>query len=560
MPDFPNNKPAPTAQKVRGGYYTPQTLARYLCQWAIRRPSDRVLEPSCGDGSFVSAAASLLDKSGEITAVELVSEEIDKAKRSVNGIGASVDWRCESFFDAATELLRQPQYDAVVGNPPFIRFQYFDKTERERAFGLMNTFGYRPNGLANAWIAFVQLSTELLRDGGRLAMVVPAELLQVKYAAELRYRLPRLFEDVHIVAFDELVFPEIQQEVVLLLAEGRHRPETCGKLHTLRATNGESLLAESAPSAIVSHAPTRHTHSEMKWTSLFLEDKEFDVLKGCSEDHVLSRLGQHADVDVGIVTGRNSFFVLSETEATRLAATDYSLDVVGRTSALKSIRFDGDDLARYRASQPAKLLNLTGEDRRSLPSALDGYIRAGEEQGVDRGYKCRIRQRWFDVPSAYVPDAFLHRQIHQAPLLVANHANATATDTIHRVKVYGGVGIDQLCASAVNSLTVAWAEVAGRSYGGGVLELEPGEAESLIVPYGFSEDVDVAHIDAQLRAGNLVAALNHGDEVMLRRGYGLSPRDVALIRAAWNRLRSRRQGRKHRARAARAGHAAAHTH
>ena len=116
----------------------------------------------------------------------------------------------------------------------------------------MNTFGYRPNGLANAWIAFVQLSTELLRDGGRLAMVVPAELLQVKYAAELRYRLPRLFDDVCIVAFDELVFPEIQQEVVLLLAEGRRRPEACGKLHTLRSTNGESLLADSTTSAIVS--------------------------------------------------------------------------------------------------------------------------------------------------------------------------------------------------------------------------------------------------------------------------------------------------------------------
>jgi adenine-specific DNA methylase len=49
--------------------------------------------------------------------------------------------------------------------------------------------GYKPTKLANAWVAFVQLSIELLQEGGRLAMVVPAELLQVKYTHELRDRL-----------------------------------------------------------------------------------------------------------------------------------------------------------------------------------------------------------------------------------------------------------------------------------------------------------------------------------------------------------------------------------
>ncbi len=551
MQAFPKNKREPTDQKLRGGYYTPRPLADYLCKWAIRTPSAKVLEPSCGNGNFLSAVASMLDEDGRITAVEIVSGEIDKAKQAVNGASAPIEWHCASFFDTAPELLKRQRYDAVVGNPPFIRFQYFKKDERESAFRLMEAYGYHPNGLANAWIAFVQLSTEMLRDGGRLAMVLPAELLQVKYAAELRYRLPMLFKDVHIVAFDELVFPQIQQEVVLLLAEGKRRAQAGGQLHTLSASNGEDLLAASTASAAVSHAPTRHAHREMKWTSLFLEDDEFHVLDECSRDKELHRLGQLADVDVGIVTGRNSFFVVSDTESRELGADEYVLDVVGRTSALKSIRFDKEDLASYGASNPSKLLNLSGADDRSFPIGVQGYIRLGEEQGVDRGYKCRIRARWFDVPSAYVPSAFLYRQIHRAPLLVANHAGATTTDTIHRVKVNRDVCTDTLCASAVNSLTFAWAEVSGRSYGGGVLELEPSEAEGLIVPYRFSKDIDIDYVDKQLRAGKLDRAAEHGDDVMLRRGYGLSRADVLRVRAAWNRLRSRRQGRKHRPRQAR---------
>jgi len=98
----------------------------------------------------------------------------------------------------------------------------------------------------------------------------------------------------------------------------------------------------------------------------------------------------------------------------------------------------------------------------------------------------------------------------------------------------------------VNSLAFAWAEVCGRSYGGGVLELEPREAESLLVPYRFAADLDVDYIDDRLRAGDLAAALDHGDDALLRRGIGLSDADVARARSGWNRLRSRRQRRRHR--------------
>ena len=267
-----------------------------------------------------------------------------------------------------------------------------------------------------------------------------------------------LFEDVRIVAFNELVFPQIQQEVVLLLAEGRRRHSgACGRLRTAQFANGAALLAQPAMADAVSHSPERHAHESMKWTSLFLEDEEFRLLKESADGQTLHRLGGLADVDVGIVTGRNSFFVISEEQMHRLGINGHALDVVGRTSALKSVRFTRQDMRSYAQSNRSKLLNLKGLDRALFPPELEDYIQQGEVQGVSRGYKCRIRSRWFDVPSVFVPDAFLFRQIHQAPLLVANEAGATATDTIHRVRLHGGVVRSALCGSMVNSLTFAWA-------------------------------------------------------------------------------------------------------
>ena len=46
--------------KLRGGYYTPADLTEWMAAWCIRSADDRVLEPSCGDGAFLTAVAKRL--------------------------------------------------------------------------------------------------------------------------------------------------------------------------------------------------------------------------------------------------------------------------------------------------------------------------------------------------------------------------------------------------------------------------------------------------------------------------------------------------------------------
>ena len=46
-----------TARKLRGAFFTPQLVAQFVVDWAVRSANDRVLEPSCGEAAFLVEAA-----------------------------------------------------------------------------------------------------------------------------------------------------------------------------------------------------------------------------------------------------------------------------------------------------------------------------------------------------------------------------------------------------------------------------------------------------------------------------------------------------------------------
>ncbi|MFQ5544061.1 MAG: Eco57I restriction-modification methylase domain-containing protein [Nitrospiria bacterium] len=549
---FPSNKQTADSRKLRGGYYTPLELAQYLVGWGIREDTERILEPSCGDGNFVLAILQHLANTPEfspaITAIELIPDELNKAQSRAMQFdknGTEIEWVCQDFFEAYNHLRQNDKFNLIVGNPPFIRFQHFEDDSRNLAFSHLKYAGYKPTKLANAWAAFIQLSIELLQEGGRLAMVVPAELLQVKYAHELRDRLAAQFEHIVIVGFKRLVFPEIQQEVLLLLAEGkRETPDLTSDIHTIEFLDGEELLSLGNLDDAVAHIPAKHSRVGMKWTSLFLDDGAFAALDEAENAAGLTPLGQLAEVDVGIVTGRNSFFILTEAQKDEFQAESFTVPIIGRTSALKTTCFHKRDFCEYKKQYPSFLLDLNGVTYDAFPQEIKAYIKSGEQENIHRGYKCRIRKRWYDVPSIHTPDAFLFRQIHRYPLLVVNEAKATSTDTIHRVRVKAGVNVRLLATIFFNSLTLAWAEVCGRSYGGGVLELEPREAEELPIFYDDNIEIDIEKVEDLLRLDRAYEALDYVDNIILKKRLGFDNFMIGKIRNAWEQLRDRRIDRK----------------
>ena len=120
--------------KLRGGYYTPQAITEFICKWIINKNTKNILEPSCGDGNFLKAIVERQEKLNlnlDITGVELCLDEAKKAMR----YGTNVE--CQDFFAFYRDkVIGKSNYDAIVGNPPFIRYQDFDEKSRDIAFFL----------------------------------------------------------------------------------------------------------------------------------------------------------------------------------------------------------------------------------------------------------------------------------------------------------------------------------------------------------------------------------------------------------------------------------------
>lgn len=552
-------------QKKRGGYYTPKPIADFLAQWAIRSRRDEILEPSCGDGVILeSAVESLLNKGANkktvikyIHGVEIDDNEAGKAEARLHNLGFSINkdtiYKGDFFSYCLTYLAPEPTlfsnpeergrlYEAIIGNPPFIRYHHFKEEHRKFAFDLMKRVNLHPSKLTNAWVPFIVAATMLLKADGRMAMVVPAELMQVGYTAELRLFLSNSFKRITIFTFRQLLFSDIQQEVVLLCAEKNGQGPEGIDVVELNGLEDLALQTNNTNKHIVFKPMD---HSTEKWTQYYLTVSEIELIRKLRKNKRLHTLGDFVSVDVGIVTGMNNFFVLTESGKNQASLNGFTRQIVTRSAHLGGVIFrESDWRAISRKELPTHLLSLPDVSFHELPKEAQAYVKIGESNGWNTGYKCSIRKRWYIVPSVWVPDAFLLRQIHHYPKIILNHPEATCTDTIHRVRFIKQAKGALVTAAFLNSLTFAFAEIIGRSYGGGVLELEPREAELLPIPYEYAESLDLEKINDLILSKDIGAVLNITDTALLQNGLGLSKRDVNALRNIWEKLNERRIGRR----------------
>ncbi len=546
--------------KLRGGYYTSTSLAQWLCAWAIRSADDFVLEPSCGDGSFLEAAVHRLgalgangaDRVNHLFGVEILADEADKARvRLAREVGPrAADVVDTSDFFAWWKRPDRPQFDAVAGNPPFIRYQSFPEPHRSRAMAIMKDQGLSPNRLTNIWVPFVVAAAVALRPGGRMALVLPAELLQVSYAAQLRSFLTDRFRQIDIIACNELFFDNAEQEVLLLLAdEARAAPSEINSCRvTLTESNSVADIVRRPPASVLEGAsPKTICHDSEKWLKYFLSASEISFMRELRASGVATPLSTYASVNVGVVTGKNQFFVLRRSEIDACGLQGHTMPLVSRSAHLVGATIDKRDWKQLAADdQRVNLLHLAPINGTKPEGALESYIRFGEGQKVHRGYKCSIREPWYAVPSVWIPDAFLFRQIYDFPRVVLNAAEATSTDTIHRMRCK--TNPQAVITNSYTSLTAASAEIEGRSYGGGVLEVEPTEAERLLMPAAFGPALALEECDRFVRDDRLTDVLDENDRLVLRDSMGLSTGDCRMLRRVWEKLRDRRLARTRRRR------------
>jgi hypothetical protein len=178
------------------------------------------------------------------------------------------------------------------------------------------------------------------------------------------------------------------------------------------------------------------------------------------------------------------------------------------------------------------------KERSALTSTVRTYIRLGEEQKLHTRYKCRVRNPWYTVPSVYSTRVGMLKRAHDTPRLIYNRLDAFTTDTAYRITTKA-VATEKLVYCFMNALTALSAELEGRHYGGGVLELVPSEIERLLVPIPPRIQPQLRKLDTRVRSSPVIEVLEtQSAEVLSPIGVSDSQREELL--SAWLRLKNRR--------------------
>lgn len=528
-------------EKLRGGFYSPDVLVD-LCLTRVQallegRRNLRLFEPSVGDGAFLRGLGRHpVGQAVEyVTAIEISPEEASSARRELKRTGKSGGVLAANVLEwdrDATEA-----FDVVVGNPPYVRFQFLSADDRQRAIDLGASLGVPGTGVSNLWIPVLLLALSRLKAGGTFAVIVPMEFMTGVSASRVRTWLLGNTKDLTIDVFQPGSFPAVLQEVVIL--SGRRAGGDIEPSSAVRFFDHNGGI-QSWKHQVSIAAST--------WTSYLLSTDQVAAWHHASMLPAIRKLGDLARFTVSTVTGANAFFCVSSATASEHEVTDWTIPLLPRIKHAPGLVFEPDEHAALtRTEMPSWMLSFSAGGRSPLEfEKAAKYLSAGENQGIHQRFKCRIRTPWFRVPVVQPGSLMMPKRSDMFPRVIVNRAGVVTTDTVYRGTVVAGSGLtaEDIAASFHNSLTLLSVEIGGRSFGGGVLELVPSEIAALLVPASPDAKRHISMLDEVSRASQQSDALVEATDNLLPEWVpGLEPDVIEILRSARRSLSLRRAQR-----------------
>lgn len=470
--------------KETGSYYTPHKLISFMIDYLVNNNQNfaNVLEPSAGDGRFLSK---LLPISEHVKAIEVFEDKVLQINDNYLCDKLVVEQR--NFLEYA--LKTQERFSLIVGNPPYISPKVMKAEDLDIAKKICTSENIDKSVMQNMWLAFVVGSSRILEKNGTIFFVLPTEFLQVQYAEKLRMELENRFNTIHIIGFEEPIFPEIEQDVCLVYMKNEKNGTAHITYEVYRNTTEKKALFNNT---IKKNKPLK------KWSNAILKDEDIILLKEKTAKYrKVEQLGISAP---GIVTGGNKFFILSGKDVDKYHCEKYVIPILQKSSYISNNTITIDDnmwknLAKK--NKPMYLLDLENYELQDLPNELVKYLECIKDEEVGgqkliQRFKCANRKPWYGVPIVNKGDIVFFKRYHKVPRVYINQINIHTTDAGYHIRLNEGIDKESAVFCFYNSLTLAQCEFEGRYYGGGVSELVPSEFKQLVIPY---RDIDRAEVD-----------------------------------------------------------------
>ena len=520
------------SDRLNGVVYTPEEVANEIARIGLKALSSdvsRVLEPSAGDGAFLRALLVNGVAEEQITAVDVDGSATDVLKDVYSAVRI-----VEADFIEYALRTNIGKFDLIIGNPPFIKRVAYKNTFSDKLRELSVATGFASSQMKNAWAAFVVAAAHLLEVNGALALVLPYELITVKYGRTVQLFLLEKGFSVEIFVPDKKAFPELEQDAVILLA--RRQGIAGGKVQLNRVDKCSKLCASRSATVDVMCGGG----ADIDVKSVLLDRETVGLLHRLRQE--MPSIVDYCGSAPGIVTAANEYFILKDEEVEQWKLRPWARRILKKGSYLpKSPVFGEDDLIRISETEPSYLIDFFRDGSPSLSEAAISYIRGCEEKGLHMRYKCQRRKPWYRIPIVKAGDGLFFKRAHILPRLCVNEAGALVTDTAYQIRMKEKFNIRDLCFSFYNSVTLLFAEIEGRFYGGGVLELTPEEFRGLpVTMLSPSEEEFRDFVEKQFSPRkNPLATVGYSDG-KVRRVLGISEDEMTGVRDALMSLRVHR--------------------
>jgi len=519
------------SQRQLGVYYTPPVAAKVMAAWAIRSSSDQALEPCFGSGAFLAAMKEVL-AAKHFDCIQIHGVELMDMAYSMAVDSGLIDARHAILGDFLG--VRPFPVDAVVGNPPYVRLRSLPEDQLSRALKVTReALGVPMETSGSVWMAFVLHAVGFLRKGGRIALVLPYEFTHVRYARPLWKFLGGNFGTLRVVRVKERLFPDLMQEAIILFADNHGATTSSVGFEAYQTTQS---LAESTPIVQKQLSLNCIIEGDRPFLKALLPDELTQLL----ENRLLSLtkpVRESCTFNIGYVSGHKDFFHPDQQTIAKFKLPQASLR--GTLTASRELSGIGLYTSSMSEGNVRRLFYPNGG-----PSPEEErYIRKGERDKVDSGYKCSNRAPWYKVPDVRVPDLMLS-VFKETPSLVSNDGGLVASNSLLCGFLGSAYTSEQFIAAWYTSLTLLFCELQVHSLGGGVLVLIPGEVATIRVPSpGWLPIVHMGELDKALRAEE-GRPYQEGDEPVLVKSLKLSIYEVELIREGARLLANWRKAAK----------------
>jgi len=523
-----------TDKKNNGIYYTPSELANFAAKLGIAKVNSSILDPCYGDGALLLAAHKRLRQVGSISpARQIFGYDIAPPGKNLprnkqNPLFHKGKLRKGTFFSAIKE--RRNKFDVILMNPPFVRHQLISSVKQKRLRNIVNSSSVLP-GTSDLWVYFIIHSLKFIRKGGNLVAILPWSFLYADFAKCVRELLFEKFGTLHVAVLGKRMFERAEERILVVVGGNFGSSSTEVGVHYSFNVPKEEISWTTAQ---------KKTWLGSPWLSLLNSDIQ-KVLSDLAKNLGFDSLGRFAKTRIGTVTGANNFFILERKAAKRIQLPRKILKpIITHTRDLHKLTIDASDDITH-------VIVLIPEDF-ELPQSLKRYIKMGKKKGLHKRYHTEKRLKWYSIPNQKPPDGFLHYMTKEVPFLVLNSNGLLSTNTVHQVEFLDEVDENTkkwIQFSMLTSISQVSAELVGRTYGGGVLKIEPTAAGKIMVYPGNGHSFPEGlrnKLNAYLVKGRRLDAVELADKWIIA-NLAVSKEDMDFVKECYQNIRGIRLGK-----------------